>query len=117
MMVDYWDRTVTYAERGIVKLSDVPIGESTDFMAHDRYLKLLGRVTRSIDRAHKAGYTSLIDAVMKEHNAALTAGNNAPAGECAKVTIQIKQTATIVRIGFDALLELNNGGKPEQCCV
>ena len=108
-LIERWNRTVSYWESGIFNLSDVPIGQSQDFVAIDRLRQAQESLTQAIEDTKSEGYENIIEGAkdaVSEVSKALENGNNE--GVCAKVRIRIDQDAVMTRSAFLGELEIEN---------
>ena len=104
--LDRWNRTVQYWFAGIVTASEVPAGESTDFLDAKVLQIALEAAETTEQQVHADGYSD----IGAEYRAALVtfAGDLAQDGVCATVKLEIDQTATLTRSAFTGTLTLTN---------
>jgi len=106
---DRWNRTIDYWGRGIFNVGQVPAGQSTDFLAFDRWLALLQAANDAMAVSKAEGFVDLVDGLqqaMADAKASLETGS---AGVCARVRIRIEQAAVMTRAAFLGTLEIDNG--------
>ncbi len=108
--IDRWNRTLTYYAKNIFTVTDVPTGDSTDFIAEDVFVSSAEAASDAIALNINSGFPGLFDgvdqAVQSLEQEILN--NAAQPGTCAKVKIQLDQTVAITRTAFKATLELDN---------
>lgn len=108
--LDRWNRTQDYYGQGIFTIDDVPDGWSTDFIDRD-FMQALGDAVMADNAlAQSLGFTGTLDAMNYYEAAMIADATDSGDGICAKVKIQIDQTATLTRSAFKATLELENSG-------
>ena len=104
--IDRWNLTVQYWTAGIVTASQVPLGQSTDFID-------AGALATAFAAAENAELASQADGysdVAAEYRADLLTVQNSLADEgvCATVVLRIDQTATLTRSAFSGTLSITN---------
>ncbi len=104
--INRWNQTVQYWSQGIYTISQVPTGQSTDFLD-------VGAIQTAFNAAVTAEQESQVDGysdVGAEVIANLNQVENDLAGQgvCATVKLQIDQTATLTRSAFIGTLTLTN---------
>ena len=108
-LVDRWNRTLDYYAANITKISDVPPGQSIDFIPLDRLDREGQAASDAADANIAEGYNSVFDGVNAAKDAAqqeiLAPGD---AGICAKVRVKLDQDITLTRASFKATLEVDN---------
>ena len=106
--LDRWNRTVDYYEAGIFNDSDVPAGQSHDFLSAD----ILGAQWQAADAANDAiiaeGYIDALDALVRTRDTLIDLLSMGSGGVCAKVKLRLDQDAIISRDAFKAMLEIDN---------
>ena len=102
-----WNRTVLYFESGIMTVSDVPEGESTDFIDWQKLSAYAQRYEEIEEEARNEGFESLVDALFKSYED-VRASIGESSGVCSKVKLELKQKAVLTRDAFDAQLVLDN---------
>jgi hypothetical protein len=104
--LDRWNRTVQYWFAGIVTASQVPAGESTDFLDADALRDAFGAAQTTVLQVEADGYSD----IGAEFRAALTTvlSDLNQNSVCATVKLQISQTATLTRSAFSGTLTLTN---------
>jgi hypothetical protein len=111
-MIDRWNRTADYYAANILEVTDVPAGQSTDFIP----ISLIRTSAQTAVNAAQAdindGFVNIGDSTEQAMNL-LKAEILQPKEEgiCATVKIRLDQTAALTRTGFKANLELVN--KPQ----
>ena len=108
LFLDRWNRSLDYWQVGIFNLTDVPSGQSTDFIAIDRRLAELEAANAVIEADRIAGFSNPIAAVVDAKNDILD-WIDGQSGVCAKVKIEIDQKAVMTRNAFLGTLEIVNG--------
>ena len=108
--VERWNRSLDYWQAGIVNSTDVPAGESQDFIAQDRLNARLELYQQALADTAAEGFDSIeasIEAARTDVMEALTTEFEG-GGVCARVRLQINQRAVQTRDAFSATLELEN---------
>ncbi len=109
--IDRYNRTLDYSAAGIFDESQVPPGQSTDFMVRSKMLDLYQAAREATEAVHAEGFEGPLQAVSKaKDDYQFHKASNLEQGVCARVRIQIDQRAVISRSAFRATLELENGG-------
>ncbi len=112
--VDRWNRSIDYNQRGIFTLSEVPSGESTDFLALDSMMAAFDGAADAISAQERDGFigdplAGLRHAMERVRSNLAESGG----GVCARVRLRLDQEAVTTRSAFKATLELvNNSGDP-----
>ncbi|MCX5980388.1 MAG: DUF5050 domain-containing protein, partial [Nostocales cyanobacterium LacPavin_0920_SED1_MAG_38_18] len=106
--IDRWNQTIDYWNIGIFNTSDVPDGQSLNFLALDQILPLQIPLEEADNQAQAEGYIDIIDAALKKAQELEEVLNN-DGGVCAKVRIKIDQEAIMTRAAFLGSLEIENG--------
>jgi hypothetical protein len=123
-LITRWNRSADYWGRGILNSTDVPAGESTDFVALDVLDEKLQPIADAEREAADGGFTSIFDGYYRAllglkgalviplsqsassaEPGGLAAGD---AGVCAQVRLKTDQEAVLTRDAFRATLELDN---------
>lgn len=104
-----WNRTVDYYAAGILASSDVPAGQSVDFIARDRLEALLARAEQAALEAEAAGHLSVFEELKLSLQQLRDFLYQPSGGICAQVRLRIEQEAVIARDAFRATLEVVNG--------
>ena len=111
-LVDRWNRTVDYNAAGITSVSQVPAGQSTDFIATDDFATAANAAKAAADADIADGNLNLLDGV---NNAVQVLKSELfspqSAGTCARVKIELDQTVAITRTAFKATLVLSNAAQ------
>ncbi|MCY2986427.1 MAG: FG-GAP-like repeat-containing protein [Planctomycetota bacterium] len=110
LLIDRWNRTLDYAHAGVFNLSDVPAGQSTDFIALDQRLVILNAAKNAVAASQAEGFEDPLQALADAH-ARVQEWLSGQTGVCAKVRIQINQQATMTRAAFLGTLEIDNGNQ------
>ncbi|MGB9620425.1 MAG: hypothetical protein ACPL7K_08440, partial [Armatimonadota bacterium] len=111
--LDRWNRTKDYWAAGIVNPSDVPAGQSTDFIGVEEFKALMQAAKNSVDEMQNEGFTEIFGGLAYATDRFIDGTHNQEAGVCARVKIQIEQEAVMTRNAFKASLDLSNaGGSP-----
>lgn len=111
--IDRWNRTVDYYGRGIYTVSQVPSGDSTDFIDRDVAQSKLDAAYAAMDADTNEGYDAFIEASRHAQQLLRDDRLQESEGVCARVTIQINQQAVVTRSAFEARLTLDNNGDTE----
>ena len=109
--IDRWNLSVDYWSTGIFLHTEVPSGQSTDFMAFDDIYEVSGEAVKAINQNQVEGFNLFNDGFIYAVNQLKTSlesgtGND---GVCAKVRISIEQSAVMTRSAFLGSLEIDNG--------
>lgn len=112
--LDRWNRTVDYWAAGIFNVSQVPAGQSTDFLAVDRWATLLDAASDAIDLSEAEGFVDLVDGVQQAVDDVKASLETGKAGVCARVKIRIEQEAVLTRAAFLGTLEIDNGNATKE---
>lgn len=67
-------------------------------------------VSTDLAEARQAGYSTILEAFEESYANFIRVRETSRAGVCAKVTIQISQDVVLTRNGFEAKLQIDNGG-------
>ncbi|MBI5865065.1 MAG: hypothetical protein HZB38_11275 [Planctomycetes bacterium] len=108
--LDRWNRTVEYNSQGIVDTGDLPPEWSADFIARDTFIELWERARDGVAASTADGFPNLLNGLFYAFNVLIADRSEVGEGVCARVRIQIDQTATVARSAFRATLEINNDG-------
>ena len=109
--IDRWNRSIDYWNAGIFNYSDVPVGQSTDFIALDIWKNLVVAADNAINQSLAKGFSDIsgeIKHTVDELKKALESGTGND-GVCAQVRITIDQEAVMTRSAFLGNLEIDNG--------
>ncbi|NQT18153.1 MAG: hypothetical protein HQ592_00500 [Planctomycetes bacterium] len=106
-MIDRWNRTLEYWEIGILNEEDVPPGQSTDFIAVDRFQVKLQAAADAAAASMADGHDNLLDGLV-EIEEKLVEELVGEQGICARVKLEIRQDAVIARSAFAGTLEIDN---------
>ncbi len=103
-----WNRTVDYYRRGIFTDSQVPAGESPDFVAIDTAADLARAAIAANEAAIADGFSDAFSGAYQASQEFIGKANSAGGGSCATVKLKIEQEAVITRDAFNATLEIAN---------
>jgi PKD repeat protein len=106
--IDRWNRSIEYWSEGIFNLSDVPQGQSTDFIAADVRLSEYERAKQAIEASEAEGFPDPMLA-LEDAKGKVAQWLEGETGICAKVRIEIDQKAVMTRSAFLGTLEIDNG--------
>ncbi len=109
--LDRWNRTQDYYDVGIQKLSDVPSGQSKDFIPLDVFSNLVMMAQQAALANEADGITNIFDGIADAYGnlrAEIMAYTNSGGGVCAQVRLALDQDAVISRDAFKASLEIIN---------
>ncbi len=107
--VDRWNRSIEYWNSGIYFSTQVPDGQSRDFIALDEWFQMTDLALQGIAQSESEGYTDPVDAVQQfggEYQKFLSEGDGG--GVCAHVRLRLEQEAIVTREAFKASLEIVN---------
>ena len=107
--IERWNRTVDYWDQGVYNSTDVPTGQSQDFIALDVLNEKWEVALFIMDELSADGYDDLGVAVNEARNNALNFLTSVGGGVCAVVKLELNQSVIQTRDAFDATLTLNNG--------
>lgn len=109
---DRWNRSIEYYARGWFSTTNVPAGESTDFIAVDRFDKAQYAARLAFARWRQDNVAdptfAIFEATEVLYNNMVEAANSG--GICARVRLRLDQNAVQTRQGFTASLEMENNG-------
>jgi|GEM_PF-1647902 len=109
-----WNLTVSNWNAGILNLADVPVGQSTNFIALDQWSLLASNALAAEATVNAGGFADPAQAVYYQMQALQTTLSRG-GGTCAHVVLQLNQDAVLTRDAFSATLQLdNNGASPLQ---
>ncbi|HZU36304.1 MAG TPA: hypothetical protein VFA18_10365, partial [Gemmataceae bacterium] len=104
--LDRWNRTVQYWGQGIYTASQVPNGQSTDFLDVSALRSVFDAAQTAEQQSQVNGYS---DPLAETTAATATVQNDlTQQGTCATVKLQIDQTATMTRSAFSGTLAVTN---------
>ena len=106
--VERWNRSVDYWEAGIFDSTDVPAGQSQDFLAIDVLSSLAESVDEGIQQAEALGFESPDAAVHGAIQDLFDDATSSSQGVCAKVTVQLSQNLILTKSAFTAQLSIVN---------
>ena len=105
--------TLQYWSEGIFNTTDVPTGQSQDFIALDTLSDLYQRVAGSIDQSDAAlsqtvaTDQAMVTSVLQAATQLEIAENQSSTGTCATVKVEIDQTAVVSRSAFTGTLTID----------
>ncbi|WAC18397.1 chitobiase/beta-hexosaminidase C-terminal domain-containing protein [Luteolibacter sp. SL250] len=108
-----WNRTIDYNARGILRIADVPAGDSTDFLDAMEFDNVSTAVSAAVAASRADGFLDPADELLRRYavlRETLAAGSG---GTCAKVKIAVSQDVMMTRTAFRATLELQNEREDE----
>ena len=104
-----WNRSLDYWAQGIVRVSQVPSGQSTDFIDLDIYRALLKASEAAFGKAAQQGYDAPDEALTHTYAELMQYMSEGDGnGVCAHVRLRLEQEAVMTRDAFDATLEVVN---------
>jgi hypothetical protein len=106
--VERWNRTMDYYEAGIFDSTNVPAGQSQDFIAHDVLSAFMDAAIAADTAIVAEGYIDALDAVVRTRDTLIELLSLGTGGVCAKVKLRLEQDAIISRDAFRAMLEIEN---------
>jgi hypothetical protein len=106
--LDRWNRTIDYRALGILNSTNVPAGQSRDFIAVDLQRNQLALANAAIEEAQTRGYTDVFAELRVAMRVLRTQVSQPSGGICAQVRLRIDQEAVIARDAFRASLEIVN---------
>ncbi|MFN0012185.1 MAG: CARDB domain-containing protein [Phycisphaerales bacterium] len=109
--VERHNRTLVYAEQGIVDQSAVPDGESIDFVARDYVLPAVITANEIVRGVEASGGGSVGDVIGPADNALQATRRSSGQGVCSQVRVQIDQELAVTREAFSARLVIANSGQ------
>ena len=104
--IDRWNRTIAYAEQGITTASQVPAGQSTDFLDQAALTNLFTAANNAILASQADGYSNPVAELQAAINQFINTANDNSV--CATVQLQLDQTATLTRSAFSGTLSITN---------
>jgi hypothetical protein len=108
-LVDRWNRSVSYWTAGIFNSTNVPAGQSANFLALDTHARLHREAYEAKKAARAEGFAGVFDAYNSTRRDLLDILNNNTGGICARIKLRLEQQAVLSRDAFRAMLELENG--------
>ncbi len=106
--LDRWNRTLDYWGRHIFNLTQVPMGQSTDFMAVDDLLAQATAGVATLRASAADGYPLVLDGLEQAVEGVYQSVTTKSGGTCARVRLNIDQQAVLTRDAFDATLQIAN---------
>jgi len=112
--IERWNRTMDYWQARRFNSTDVPSGQSRDFLAFDTFHANLDAVANAIAANAAEGFGTISEAVENARQDLVRFyEEDSGGGDCATVRLRIEQQAVITRDAFDATLEVaNSTGSP-----
>jgi Ca2+-binding RTX toxin-like protein len=108
--IERWNRSIDYWSAGIFNVSDVPQGQSADFIAVDIWSNKLRIAKEAINETEQDGFRYITEALKFSVDELLrTFDSENSATVCAQVRIGIDQEAVMTRSAFLGNLEIDNG--------
>ena len=107
--IDRWNRTMEYWDQGILRMDDVPIGQSRDFIDAYAWAAEFQAAEDAVDASKAEGYSDPSAELVATYNEILQLVSGQQQGTCAQVKIEIDQSAVLTRSAFAATLEITNG--------
>jgi hypothetical protein len=104
-----WNRTVDYYAVGTFNSTEVPGGQSDDFIARDRLEARVAEAEQAQQEAEAAGHISTFEELKLNLQQLRDFLYQPSGGICAQVRLRIEQEAVIARDAFRATLEVVNG--------
>ncbi|TVR48813.1 MAG: tandem-95 repeat protein, partial [Puniceicoccaceae bacterium] len=104
--IDRWNRSLAYYAAGIFTASEVPEGESTDFIDQSIFDEALDQMAAAYAASAADGFADPLEQVLAAKDTWFRSIDNA--GICARVKIQLDQEAVLTRDAFEAALEIVN---------
>lgn len=111
--VDRWNRSIAYWADGIFRVSDVPQGQSTDFIALDQWADVAEAADLAADLSVADGFEDQFDGLQAMIDQAIREFSQPNEGICATVRITIDHDAVLTRDAFKASLDLINRSPSE----
>jgi hypothetical protein len=108
-LIERWNRSIDYEARGIYRAEDVPEGESRDFISHEMLKEIAVTAQQMENKAIANGFGSTIEQLFQTAHNITNQTSGDDSGICAKVTIQIDQSAVMSRSAFEGTLTIENG--------
>jgi hypothetical protein len=108
-LIDRWNRTFDYYTNSIYSSTEVPNGQSLDFVEVDVWHQAFTGAKNSIERSEIAGFADPVIHTIESINELQQALEGDSSGVCAQVKIQIDQEAVMTRSAFLGSLEIDNG--------
>lgn len=111
--VQRWNRSINYYRAGVFESTQVPAGQSLDFLAVDLLRTSFNAASNAVAEAQAAGYETLFDEAQASIARLRSIVNQPQDGTCAKVRLSLDQDAVIARDAFRADLQIiNSSGSP-----
>ncbi len=108
-LVDRWNRSLAYWAAGIFHSTNVPPGQSADFLALDTHARLYREAHSARREALAGGFRGVFDAYNTTRRDLLAILNQDSGGICARIKLRLEQQAVLSRDAFRATLEIENG--------
>jgi hypothetical protein len=107
-LIDRWNRTVDYYNAGIFNRTNVPSGQSLDFIALDERREVLAAAHAAQAAVEAEGFDDVTHAYNLTRKQLIDKIFAQTEGVCAKVRLRLEQQAIISRDAFKATLEIEN---------
>jgi hypothetical protein len=104
--ISRWNRSVSYADKGITTASRVPAGQSTDFLDQEALLDLFGAAENAVLSSQADGYADPVTEFRAAVNQFIATANDTSV--CCTVELEIDQTVALTRTAFTGTLTLAN---------
>ncbi|MBQ4614517.1 MAG: VCBS repeat-containing protein [Akkermansia sp.] len=109
-IIDRWNRTIDYLDRGITSADQLEAGENTDFFTHDYMESLMKSAIADNELMLSGDKDAFFAEVEESYQSMVDEINVLNAGVCASVQLKFTQTAAMTREAFEGLFTLTNGG-------
>jgi len=103
-----WNRTIDYNSRGLLRIADVPVGQSTDFIDAMEFDNVSTAASAAIAASRADGFLDPADELLRRYAKLRETLASGSGGTCAKVKIALSQDVMMTRTAFRATLELQN---------
>ena len=109
-LLDRWNRSLDYWDKGIFHGAQVPIDQSSNFIAIDVLKRLATAASEAMAKSESAGYASVVEGMVAEiqNLKKFYLSQPSSSGICARVKLRTEQEAVIARDAFRATLEIDN---------
>lgn len=109
-IIDRWNRTIDYLDRGITSVEQLEEGENADFFTHDYIETLMKSSIEDNELMLSGDKDAFFSEVEESYQSMVDEINVLNAGVCASVQLKFTQTAAMTREAFEGLFTLTNGG-------
>lgn len=103
-----WNRTVDYRQIGKFRTTDLEPGDNTDFIATDIVKSRFVHANQAVLDNEAEGFSTFYDGLSDALDQLKLILEPETKGVCAKVQLQIQQSAVLTRTGFRATLAMQN---------